>query len=86
MRLGWLTDIHLNPVTPVQVAQLADQIRGNAAARELIGGDICEAPSFARYVTEPAELTALPIDFVLGNDDYRRSEPYDLSGKQVIDP
>src|SRR5262249_48152784 len=66
-RAAWLTDIHLNFVTPSQVTELADTVRRLDVDSVLIGGDIGEAPTFAGYLEELAERIGRPVYFVLGN-------------------
>src|SRR5262249_39282434 len=72
-RAAWLTDIHLNFVTPQRVAELADAVRHLDVDSVLIGGDIGEAPDFAAHLEELAARIARPGYFVLGNHDYYRS-------------
>jgi 3',5'-cyclic AMP phosphodiesterase CpdA len=69
-RAAWLTDIHLNFVTPQRVAELADAVRRLDVDSVLIGGDIGEAPSFAAYLEALASRISRPVYFVLGNHDY----------------
>ena len=44
MRLAWLTDLHLNFVTPGHVDRLCRAVREAGADAVLLGGDIAEAP------------------------------------------
>lgn len=71
-RVAWLTDIHLNFVTPERVAELAESIGRLDVDSILIGGDIGEADNFAGYLVSLAERIARPTYFVLGNHDYYR--------------
>jgi len=70
MRLAWLTDIHLDFVTPARFAQLCDDIQATHAERVLIGGDIAQADDFATWLEAMADAIDAPIHFVLGNHDY----------------
>lgn len=69
-RVAWLTDIHLNFLSPDESRVFLDNV---AAARPdvvLIGGDIAEAPDVAKQLELIAAALACPIYFVLGNHDF----------------
>lgn len=71
-RVAWLTDIHLNFLSPPGVEeflQRVDQLQPDAV---LLGGDIAEAPDFAGYLRRMARAWPCPIYFVLGNHDFYR--------------
>jgi len=70
MRLGWLTDVHLNFVPPAGRADLYARLRAAALDALLIGGDIAEAPSVLSYLSELHQAVDLPVYFVLGNHDF----------------
>jgi 3',5'-cyclic AMP phosphodiesterase CpdA len=72
MRLAWLTDIHLNFVTPVEASSLAQRIGESDADTVLVGGDIAEADSFADLLRQLTSESNIPLYFVLGNHDYYR--------------
>ncbi len=72
MKLAWLTDIHLNFVTPDEVSSLAQRIDESDADVVLIGGDIAEADSFAKSLHQLSHESSIPVYFVLGNHDYYR--------------
>ncbi len=85
-RVTWLTDLHLNFVSPSRREQLMDDVRAERPDLVLIGGDIGEAATFAGYLENLAEAIECPIAFVLGNHDYYagsiaavRSEARELS-------
>ena len=70
MRLGWLTDIHLNFVSlPKRTAFYESLLNQNLDAL-LLGGDIGEADSAPRFLAEIEQALHAPIYFVLGNHDF----------------
>jgi len=69
-RYGWLTDIHLNFLSPAQRQQFYERLGAAGLDALLIGGDIGEAPSVVRYLTELEEAFPGEIYFVLGNHDF----------------
>ena len=71
-RLAWLTDIHLNFVSPDDVAIFAHQVQQDCPDAVFVGGDIGEADSFAGFLRRLVELLELPVYFVLGNHDFYR--------------
>ncbi len=69
MRLAWLTDIHLNFLTPDErqdflrlVAERCDAV--------VVSGDIGESPDIESHLREMESILAKPIYFVLGNHDF----------------
>jgi predicted MPP superfamily phosphohydrolase len=74
-RLAWLTDIHLNFVSPGDVVVLVQQVHENCPEAVIVGGDIGEADSFGGFLRRLVELLELPIYFVLGNHDYYHGSP-----------
>lgn len=72
LRLGWLTDIHLNFLLPDRRADFYRRIAREKLDALLIGGDIGEAPSVGGLLTEIAAALPIPIYFVLGNHDFYR--------------
>ena len=71
MRATWLTDIHLNFLKPLALKRFYERVRAEQPGVLLVTGDIGEADSVVRFVTELAQIA--PIYFVLGNHDYYRS-------------
>jgi 3',5'-cyclic AMP phosphodiesterase CpdA len=69
-RLAWLTDLHLNFVSPARLAPLLCEIEAANPDALLVGGDTGEAKSFAGYLRELAVRFDRPVYFVLGNHDY----------------
>ena len=70
MRLGWLTDLHLNFVPLPRRARFYAQIRNEKLDAVLLGGDIGEADSVTTLLAEMANELRIPIYFVLGNHDF----------------
>lgn len=69
-RLAWLTDIHLNFLSPAELEVFLAHVRGCGADAALVGGDIAEAPQLMEYLQKLANAWPMPIYFVLGNHDY----------------
>jgi Icc-related predicted phosphoesterase len=72
MRVAWVTDIHLNFVDDEGIEQFCRQILATDCDALLVGGDIGEAPSVARYLDGLVRRLERPVYFVLGNHDYYR--------------
>jgi Icc protein len=72
MRLGWLTDVHLNFVRLADRAELYARLRAEKLDTLLIGGDIGEADSVSYFLSEIENALNMPIYFVLGNHDFYR--------------
>ena len=70
MRLGWITDIHLNFVSPRKRSDFYAHLRRAELDSLLLGGDVGEADSVAAFLAEMAEALRIPIYFVLGNHDF----------------
>ena len=74
LRIGWLTDIHLNFVSPRKRAAFYSQLRERNLDAILLGGDIGEADSVTQFLAEFESELRMPTYFVLGNhDSYRGS-------------
>jgi predicted phosphohydrolase len=72
MRLGWITDIHLNFVLlPKRKEFYANLAQQNLDAL-LLGGDIGQADSAPDFLAEMQDALPVPIYFVLGNHDFYR--------------
>jgi predicted phosphodiesterase len=69
VRLGWLTDIHLNFVPPAKRSTFYARVREEKLDAVLLGGDIGEADSVTELLLELADGLRIPIYFVLGNHD-----------------
>ncbi len=70
MRIGWITDIHLNFVRSAERAAYYSTLTQEKLDALLLGGDVGEARSVNRYLSEMAEALTIPIYFVLGNHDF----------------
>jgi len=70
----WLTDVHLNFLDEEERLLFYQSIRDTKADAVLLTGDIAEAPSLEKLLTELEKNTELPIYFVLGNHDYYRGD------------
>ena len=71
-RVAWLTDLHLNFVTPGHIDRLCRAVQEAGADAVLLGGDIAEAPDVADYLEGLDARLGLPLYFVLGNHDFYR--------------
>lgn len=72
MKFLWITDIHLNFVSLDKREQFYQGLKDADAI--VISGDIAEAPSIAKILSEVADHVGKPIYFVLGNHDYYHGE------------
>jgi Icc protein len=72
LRLGWLTDIHLNFIRSRQRSDFYARLREEKLDALLLGGDIGEADSVVKLLAEMAGGLHIPIYFVLGNHDFYR--------------
>jgi predicted MPP superfamily phosphohydrolase len=70
MRIGWLTDVHLNFLTPGQLESFLDSLARARADAWLVGGDIGEADGVTSYLSRIQASVGVPVYFVLGNHDY----------------
>jgi len=70
MRLGWVTDVHLNFVSPEGRERFYAQLRAAKLDGLLLGGDVGEADSVTTLLAEMADELKIPIYFVLGNHDF----------------
>ncbi|MCM2271118.1 MAG: metallophosphoesterase [candidate division Zixibacteria bacterium] len=72
MRLAWLTDIHLNFLSPQELDVVIPALRRREADVYLVTGDIGEADSLSDYLERLAQEFDKPVYYVLGNHDYYR--------------
>lgn len=70
MKILWVTDIHLNFLKRQAINAFCQDINAHEPDMLLLGGDIAEAPTVARYLMLMNEQLQCPIYFVLGNHDY----------------
>ena len=68
--MGWITDIHLNFVSPLKRSEFYAHLRREKLQGLLLGGDIGEAGSVTTFLAEIADDLRIPIYFVLGNHDF----------------
>lgn len=71
MRLAWATDIHLDHATESARRRFCESVNERADALVLTG-DIAESHILGSSLRMLAELTAVPVYFVLGNHDFYR--------------
>lgn len=69
-RLVWITDIHLDHLTPEQVNAFYARLVASQPDALLITGDIADGEASERYLQQLANTLLCPIYFVLGNHDY----------------
>ncbi|MCA9186608.1 MAG: metallophosphoesterase [Pirellulaceae bacterium] len=69
-KLVWLTDIHLNFVSDNEVAAFLETVKNEMPDAVLVGGDIGEAHSLAKYLEQMAHAWPCRVYFVLGNHDF----------------
>jgi len=69
-RVAWLTDLHLNFLTPERADAFLDTVAAREADAVLVSGDIAEAHDVLGHLARMADRLAAPIYFVLGNHDY----------------
>jgi 3',5'-cyclic-AMP phosphodiesterase len=70
MRLAWITDIHLNFLTPFQVDKFLGSVAGADVDGVIISGDIAESQNLIFYLKRMESRLQKPIYFVLGNHDF----------------
>jgi predicted phosphohydrolase len=72
MRVGWLSDIHLNFLTDAAARQFVASLSSVGADAWVLSGDIGEADSVAGYLGLFEELVPGRTYFTLGNHDFFR--------------
>lgn len=72
-RFAWLTDIHLNFLSPVATQNFFDMVAEVDVHAYVISGDIGEAHNVTDYLKGFARTVGKPVHFVLGNHDFYRS-------------
>ncbi|MEO8202150.1 MAG: metallophosphoesterase [Gemmatimonadota bacterium] len=70
MQLAWVTDIHLEFLTPAALTDFCVTLAASKAEAFLIGGDISQAPGLEKHLRILERTLERPIFFVLGNHDY----------------
>ncbi|MBD3161848.1 MAG: phosphoesterase [Candidatus Eisenbacteria bacterium] len=72
MKIGWLSDIHLNFLDDDAVTTFIGELATTGVDAWVISGDIGEAHSVLDYLDRLASGLDRPVCFVLGNHDYYR--------------
>lgn len=70
MRLGWLSDTHLNFLSAPALDAFVEELASQQVDGWLIGGDIGGAPSVGSYLRRLADTLPSAIYFILGNHDF----------------
>lgn len=70
MRLAWLTDIHLEFLTPPALTAFCITLARSPAEAFLISGDISQARGLPKHLRILERTLERPIFFVLGNHDF----------------
>lgn len=70
MRAAWITDPHLDHLTPRHVADFCRDVANATPDIVLLGGDIAVARNVIATLSTLADAWRLPVYFVLGNHDY----------------
>ena len=68
--LAWLTDIHLNFLSPERLHEFCSELADSEADAFVITGDISEAPTLQFHLDAMAQAVERPVYFVLGNHDF----------------
>jgi Icc protein len=68
-QIAWLTDIHLEFLTPDGIDEFCQMLAGASADVILVGGDTSTATTLKQHMTRLAEQWQRPVYFVLGNHD-----------------
>ena len=69
-RIAWLTDLHLDFLSPDEARSFLDRVRGQQVDAVVISGDMSEARDLDHDLRTIADRLELPVYFVLGNHDF----------------
>lgn len=83
-KLAWLTDVHLNFLTPEKRVSFYQRFKEQDIDAVLITGDIAETPNLGLLLTEFSTYINKTIYFVLGNHDYYHDSVKNVH-KSVLD-
>ena len=72
MKLGWLSDVHLNFLDASARLRFFEDLSQHKVDGWLLSGDIGEADSVVSYLREFEDLLPVRLYFVLGNHDFYR--------------
>lgn len=70
MRIGWLTDIHLDFLEAGAIDTFFRNVASLSLDAVLLGGDIGDARSVIALLERMDDLLQIPLYYVLGNHDY----------------
>ncbi len=70
VRLGWLSDIHLNFLDKSRLCEFLNELALCRVDGWLLGGDIGEATSLLTFLRQLEAAVPVPTYFVLGNHDF----------------
>jgi len=69
-RIAWLTDLHLNFLTPTELSAFLAKLTEIRADAVLVSGDIAESRDVTQFLQKLADAAGSTVYFVLGNHDY----------------
>lgn len=84
MRIGWLTDIHLNFLDSIALDRFLNSLAAEQADAWIVGGDIGEAESVRRFLQLLQASVDRPVSFVLGNHDYYGGS-FESVNREILD-
>ncbi len=70
MKLGWLSDIHLNFLTETEIVDFFGDLATLEMDGWLVSGDIGDAFNVTGYLRRASQHLLRPVYFVLGNHDF----------------
>lgn len=70
LRIGWGTDLHLDLVSPSQIAELGARFRAQKLDALVLTGDLAEADTLRSRLEALTSAIGVPTYFVLGNHDF----------------
>jgi predicted phosphodiesterase len=73
VRIGWLSDIHLNFLEDIEVSAFVSELTSVDVDAWVVSGDIGESHSFKDYLCRLVKGLKRPMYVVLGNHDYYHS-------------
>ncbi len=70
MKLVWVSDVHLNFLSPDQRFEFYGRVKEAEGDQVIISGDIAESQNVVSILEEMQAAVGIPVNFVLGNHDY----------------